>query len=129
MCFEFSEEEYRSVFTILEKGEKTKFFCQPGIRSWWFQNTNGAELRIVFGRNKQLIVSRVNLNRKRQGTMTAIYNLLREIGAAHGYNKIVIQSVLTSEMEQWCRKNHFKPDPNTSFEMEDGIRGDFIISI
>lgn len=118
-------EEENAIIRQLEAGEQTTFRCTPGIHSYWFEDNYGAELRIILGMSPTLIISRVNLNNKRKGTMTAILDILKQIGTKHGCKMIVAQSVLTSEMEKWCMKNHFSPSKYASYPTNEGIRGDF----
>ena len=124
-----TQNELNNLKAILERGEKTEFQLYPEYRTtFWFQDNQGAELRVVCGLDR-ITVSRVCLNNKRCGTMTKILHELRMICASHHWKIIVIQSVLTKEMENWCHKNGFLPDEYCSIQTEEGIRGDFLKEI
>lgn len=124
-----TQSELNSLKAILERGEKTEFQMYPEYRTtFWFKDNQNAELRIICGLDR-ITVSRICLNNKRHGTMTQILNKLNNICTRHHWKTIVIQSVLTSEMENWCHKNGFLPDKYCAIQTEEGIRGDFLKEI
>lgn len=124
-----TQNELDSLKTILEKKEKTEFQLYPEYRTtFWFKDNQNAELRIVCGLDR-ITVSRICLNNKRRGTMTEILKELTNICIRHHWKTIVIQSVLTSEMENWCHKNGFVPDKYCAVQTKEGIRGDFLKEI
>lgn len=96
--------------------------------TWWFHSEDmQSELRIAIFADK-LIVSRVAFINRRHGTMTRIFEVLKNICQTHHLSQIVIQSVLTDAMAAWCLTHDFRPDPYTSFETPNGIRGDYVLS-
>ena len=59
----------------------------------------------------RLIVSNIEFIHKRQGYMTELFAILKEIRRSYHTGPIVIESVLSDEMEAWCKKNGFVIDP------------------
>lgn len=68
-----------------------------------------SELMLRFaGVNNELVVARVCFINRRCGNMTELYKILKYIQKKYKTGKIVIESVMTEEMKQWCEKNGFK---------------------
>lgn len=122
--------EIKKIQQILENGEHVAFHvtCSYHHTFWFTNDENEAECRISCSRDR-LTVSRINLLNRRQGTMTQLYKIFKSICRSHNWHMIVIQSVLTSCMSAWCYKNEFKPDEMASYETDEGIRGDYYISL
>lgn len=59
-----------------------------------------------------LVVQRVNLENKRCGTFTKIVNLLVEYCRKNDIKEILIENVISNEMEHFCIKNNFKEQNN-----------------
>jgi len=53
------------------------------------------------------IISVVQLVNQRQGTMTKIFEIVKTFCLRNGINTIIVQSVVTEEMTQWCQKHGF----------------------
>lgn len=62
----------------------------------------------------ELVVARIEFIHKRQGKMTELYRILKMIQKEYKTGKIIIESVETDEMENWCIKNGFVEDQNRS---------------
>lgn len=119
--------EQESIRDILEKQEGRRFECDREMSGFWFHDEEWeAEFRILFLLQIRLTISRVNFVNKRKGTMTKLFEWLWDIAKEKGISSIVVQSVETKEMAQWCRKNHFRPVPSSSFESAGTILGDYI---
>lgn len=93
---------------IIEENNECKLNYSDSFNSFWLNDYNGNELRILFLENIQLTVSRVSFQNKRKGTMTKILKELIVFCQKNNINKIIIQSVLTLEMANFCLKNNFK---------------------
>lgn len=118
--------EFKKVIKIIEEADNTKLFTDLSS----FKNTLNiqsedceTELYIKKSLNS-LIVSRVTFKNKRQGTMTKVLDELINITKGYGYNKIIVESVLTKKMSEFCLKNNFKQKPNCFGEF-DGYMGDY----
>lgn len=72
------------------------------------------------GYENQLVVAKVQFINRRQGNMSELYEILREIQTTHKTGKIVMESVLTKEMVSWCIKNGFEKR-NGSFYQPDSV--------
>ena len=62
----------------------------------------------------RLIVSNIEFIHKRQGNMTQLFSILKQIRRSYTTGPIVIESVLSAEMEAWCKKNGFRLLPGMS---------------
>lgn len=82
------------------------------------------EFRIAF-LGDTIIVSRVNFKVKRKGIMTYCYKLLKKFAKANNFKRVIIQSVLTSEMSAWCIKNKFKPN-EYCMKIDGVLVGDYV---
>ena len=83
------------------------------------------ELRVSFLCNFALVISRVRFSIKRHGTMSLLLDALKEICEDYGVHRIVMQSVLTREMEVFCHKAGFRADPNATMEVDGILTGDY----
>lgn len=77
----------------------------------------------------ELVVSRVGFTHKRRGTMTSVLEELKKICTEVGVPRIVIQSVLTPEMQAFCQAHHIEPDKNTTMQVDDVLVGDYYLML
>lgn len=129
--YTLTAKEEEDIRKFLQKQEGREIICQHEMSGFWYHDEIWeSEFRILFLMNFRLTVSRVNFIKKRQGTMTKVMEFLRKLCKEKGIADIVIQCVETPEMAQWCRKNHFNPIPNSSFQAKNGvILGDYIKNV
>lgn len=125
-----TEEEIAEIKELLETKDHCKVIPQKSFNTIWFHGDNGeTELRLNFLGNLKLIVSRVCFHNRRQGTMTAVVQLLDKYCKKYGIVKLCIQSVETKEMSDFCKKWDIKPDPYASFQINGFMAGDHIKDI
>lgn len=130
IAVDFTDEEIRILKNLLESKDKEVYSVNKNFHTVWFQSeSSDAELRIAFLSNVQLTISRVCVSHKHQGIMTAMLKELIQICKEKDIHKIVMQSVLTPECAAFCKKNGFVPNPSTTFEMNNIVMGDYILSI
>lgn len=70
------------------------------------QQKNELMLRYL-GSDEELVIARVCFINKRKGNMTELFSILQRIQEKYNTGDIVIESVMTQEMEEWCHKNGF----------------------
>ena len=122
--------EFENLIKIIEKADNTKLFSNLSS----FKNTlnlqsEDGETELYLKKSlNSLIISRVKLKNRRQGTMTAILKELVEVTKSYKYNTLLVESVLTKEMSEFCLKNGFKQKQNYFGEF-DGYLGDYELII
>lgn len=124
----FSLQEEENLRSVLETCEGRPILCQRGIREVWYRDDAWEmELRLLFLHDIRLTVSRVCFVNRRQGTMTKVLAFLKEFCERNHIKELVIQSVETLEMANWCLKMGFEPDPHASFALPDNefVLGDY----
>lgn len=125
-----SNEQIERLQAIIESKQNCKCQADVSFSTVWITSDDGAsELRVSFLGDLELIVSRVGFNHKRRGTMTAVLEELKKICAEAGVSKIVIQSVLTPEMQAFCHAQHIEPDKNTTMQAGEVLVGDYFLMI
>lgn len=125
-----SNEQIEQLQTIIESKQDCKCQADVSFGTVWITSDDGLnELRVSFLGGFELIVSRVGFNHKRRGTMTAVLDELKKICAEAGVPKIVIQSVLTPEMQAFCRAHYIKPDKNTTMQAGEVLVGDYFLML
>lgn len=87
------------------------------VRGTHKHNKNELMLRFA-GEDNELIIGRVQFIEQRVGKMTKLYEILKKIQKKYKIGKIVIESVITEEMEQWCLKNGFVKKENSTDYIE-----------
>lgn len=126
----FSDEEIQSLIGLLEEKEKVPILFQREMSGIWLYDENREmELRILLLADIRLTISRVCFIHRHQGTMTKVFHWLVEFCKVHHVKEICVQSVETKEMANWCIKNNFVPDPNSTFPMDNFICGDYKMQI
>lgn len=68
---------------------------------------NQLMLRYNNGEKNNLVVARIEFIHQRKGEMTELYRILKRIQHKYHTGDIIIESVQTPEMEEWCIKNKF----------------------
>lgn len=110
----------------MEACEGVKVSCRREMSGIWFvSDESDMELRLLLLMHFRLTVSRVCFIHRRQGTMTKVMAFLEAFCKKHCIPEIVIQSVETKEMSNWCQKNNFQPNPSASMQINDFITGDY----
>ncbi len=125
---ELTEEQTQQLVNIID--EKQDCICEVSnsMHTVWITSDDGEnELRVAFLGRFALVISRVCFENKRRGTMTTLLSVLKEICESYGVHRIIMQSVLTKEMEAFCRKSGFTPDPNSTMEVDRLLTGDYFL--
>lgn len=121
-----SAEELENLRKLLERQEGVPISVHEGIREIWYQSEDGqSELRLLFLFDYQVTVSRVGFIHRRQGTMTKVLSVLEDFCKKNKVKQLLIQSVETPEMANWCMKMDFTPDPNATFLVDGFLAGDY----
>ena len=68
----------------------------------------GNELMLRFRHNGSLVVARIKFINQRKGYMTELFKIIKKVRRRYGLKSIVIESVHSDSMENWCKKNNFK---------------------
>lgn len=92
---------------------------------WIHSKGYETEFRILLLSGYSLTVSRVQFQKRHQGTMTKCLGILEDMAKNFDVPKIVIQSVLTQEMANWCVKNGFVPNTFATFMVDGILIGDY----
>ena len=124
----FNDTDIKELSAIIK--EKGHVDVEPHIEMsgiWLRSADNMTELRLLTLVDIQVIVSRVCFTHRRVGCMTAIFEWLKEFSHRNGIHRILIQSVETKEMANWCLKNGFHPDANASMQIDDFIVGNYLL--
>lgn len=123
---ELTKEQIQQLVDIIENKQNCHCSVSTSMRTVWTTSNDGKnELRVAFLGHFALVLSRVEFAHKRCGTMTAILSALKKICEEYGVHRIIIQSVLTHEMESFCRKSGCKPDPNTTMKVDGVLTGNY----
>lgn len=127
---EFSAHEVELLQHLLMRLTGEKFDCQYELAGIWLHSeSSDAELRLLILSDKQLIVSRVLFREKRHGTMTGVYRYLARFCKNNGLPTLVIQSVVSEAMANWCIKNGFNPSMTSYVQLPGFIGGDYLKDI
>lgn len=123
---ELTKEQIQQLVDTIESKQDCHCSVSNSMRTIWITSSDVEnELRVAFLGNFALVLSRVEFAHKRCGTMTAILFALKKICEENGVHRIIIQSVLTPEMESFCCKSGCKPDPNSTMEVGGVLTGDY----
>jgi hypothetical protein len=125
---ELTEEQTQQLVNIIEEKQSCACEVANSMHTVWITSDDGEnELRVAFLGRFALVISRVGFENKRRGTMTALLSVLKEICESYGVHRIIMQSVLTKEMEAFCRKSGFTPDKNSTMEVDGVLIGDYFL--
>ena len=125
---EITIEKIKKIIEI-KNGEKVN--ANKTFQTWWITGADAEselEFRISRIGDAALIISRVNFTKKRVGTMTNIFLILKQFCEKERIAQIKVQSVETKEMMDWCIKNGFSA-ANFNIQIEDVLSGDYIYKI
>ena len=129
----FTDEDIEILQDMIEKAEKTKMTCRRELSGIWLESKNYdipvTELRLLILSNIQVTVSRVCFKNTRHGTMRSIFEFLKDFCIRNNINQIIIQSVLTKEMANWCIKHGFNPIKSSSIELHGIVIGDYAFPV
>lgn len=129
----FTDEDIEILQDMIEKADRIKLTCRRELSGIWLKSKNYkepvTELRLLILSNIQVTVSRVCFKNTRHGTMTGIFEFLKDFCIRNNINQIIIQSVLTKEMANWCIKHGFNPIKSSSIELHGIVIGDYAFPV
>jgi hypothetical protein len=118
------KKDFLPIITLLEDNENTKikFEMDNILKRYEFHgNGNGTELFLREHLPSSLVIQRVGLINKRKGTMSSILNELINLCRIFNFDSIIIQSVMTSAMKDFCIKKGFSHTSNTGVILPDEL--------
>ena len=115
---------------LIEDAEGVTIFTERERSGIWLHDQEWtSELRLTTLMRVALLVSRVQFQHKRQGTMTKVLKILMDFCDRMQIESIRIQAVCTPEMIQWALKNGFIPIEVTCY-IENGLKyGDYVLQV
>lgn len=107
MKSDFEKALRESLFSEIKNRNGCNLQCVESLGSTWIKDDElTTEFRYTALANR-LIVSRIAFKNRHHGCMTACFKILKRFAANLNYDTIIIQSVETCEMMQWCLKMGF----------------------
>jgi len=128
---EIPDEILNELKKVIEENNMCHIQIQKSFSGYWLADDNGIEdneLRIFTLGKFRLTISRVNFKYKRKGTMTKVLKILCDFCRKENIDEIVVQSVLTYEMMQFCLKNNFIPSKENIL-VDNVLTGDYILKM
>lgn len=128
----FDREDILNYKELVESSEGVTLEVWPTIRGFTLVNPSPeGETELSMSRlfNSRITLSRINLVKRRCGTMTKIFQLSCDICRKYGIKSFVVQSTITPEMVAWCMKNELKPVQYSCFEADGVLYGDYIYDV
>lgn len=127
---QFTNEEVDYLIHLIEKAEGVSEVHERGIREDWFHDdTWSSELRVLHLFELRLTISRVQFIHRRNGLMTALFHFFLEHCKRNHIREIVVQSVETKAMANWCMKNGFELVYATAIQVDGFSAGDYKFTI
>ena len=124
--FKITVNEITSLIEMISAAEGTPISVEQELRGVWLHSDDWtAELRLSIYCERFIMVSRVVFNRQRSGTMTEVFEWMKQYAAVNNLNGCIIQAVSTREMVTWCLKNGFSPRLSTCYESDSCQYGDY----
>lgn len=127
----FEENEFKGLIELLEKNEgcKIDFYINKIINSVSLSGIGyDTDLYIKNKMDESLMISRIILSRKREGTGEKVLNWLTDYANKKGFKSIEFQSVLTEPMANFCNKHGFTRVIYTDIEISPWY-GDYVKKI
>lgn len=122
---EIDESVIERIKKVIEMKNNEKVNITKTFNTFWLRSEESElEFRVSRLANVKIIISRVEFTKKRNGTMTNIFLILKQYCEKENIKLITVQSVSSKEMMNWCLKNSFKPD-YFNFEHDGVVYGDY----
>lgn len=122
----FSEEDIVALKSIIEIADEVSIQVKREMSGIWFHSDDWeSQLRLLILGNFRVTISRASFRNRRRGTMTSVLRYLKEFCQKHDMKEIVVQSVESREMVNWCQKNGFVPNPYASMLIKGILLGDY----
>lgn len=109
--------EITSLVEMISAAEGTFISAEQELHGVWLHSADWTtELRLSIYCERFIMVSRVVFNKQRAGTMTKVFEWMKQYAITNGLEGCVIQSVYTPAMAAWCLKNGLSPKLSTCYE-------------
>ena len=118
--------EITSLVEMISAAEGTPISAEQELHGVWLHSADwAAELRLSLYGERFIMVSRVIFTKQRPGTMTKVFEWMKQYATVNKLNGCIIQAVSTREMVTWCLKNGFSPRLSTCYESDSCQYGDY----
>lgn len=117
-------DNFDEIKNILQEIDDSEVTISKRFNNIYFYNDK-SEVYIKFN-TKQVIISRIVLGDKRKGYCTKILNILIDYCKKYSIKQIMIESVLTDEMFNFCNKHNFIKEEN---KYSTGIHGNYLLEV
>lgn len=117
-------EDFNQIKVILNRIDGSNVIVNKGFNNIYLYNDE-SNVYIKFNK-KQVILSNITLGKQRQGYGTEILNVLIEYCKKYFINELIIESVLTEEMFNFCNKHGFIKIYN---EFDTGFFGNYLLKV
>jgi hypothetical protein len=106
--------DFNNIKNILETNDDTTVDMVRSfkLRVKIMNEDDSTELFIASYYPKNLVIQRVSVNNRRKGVFTKVLNELKKIAKENGFERIIVESVITNEMAKCCIKNGLKAYSN-----------------
>ena len=122
----FSQDDIANVQQIIEKHEGEPWTVHQCVRDLRFHNKDAtAEFWLSFLFDERVTVHSVTFMNKWTETFTEVMTYCEQFAKSNRVGKIVIQSIGTPGMAQWCKENGYQPNKDASVEFEGVVYGDY----
>lgn len=128
---QISKEDFFIIKDLIDNFEKdTLYFKQTlGFNSIYLESLHTETELYAKSILDKLIISRIVLSKRREGLGSSILSELINIANSKGFKQIIIESVCTKEMMNFCLKHNFKVDKNTSILLDELEFGNYILEL
>lgn len=124
-------EDFKKVISIIEELDDVKLISNiASFKNNIFISSENGETELYIKKSlNSIIISRVKFNKKRAGIMTKVLEELINITKLYEYDTIIVESVLTTEMANFCNKNGFEKVNDCFCISPDDYMGNYKLSL
>jgi len=115
---QFNLDEMKSIKEIMDKdnNDPTNAYLDYMDTTYVLRGEN-SELYMRSSYQDSLIIARIEVCHKHIGVATKLFEELFKYTQFKGFKKIMVESVMTPEMHEFCIKNNFKEIKSTRYDI------------
>lgn len=128
----FNPSDFEEIKEIMQKLDNTKvsIVFNSLFNTIWLQGDSGLESEIYLKIYvDKLVIARMGFNNRHKGIGTEMLRLLKDYAKKNNLKSVMVESTLTKEMNNFCRKYGFKPVEHQCHEYNGDIFGNYELTL
>ncbi|GAB6431132.1 hypothetical protein bcgnr5372_45770 [Bacillus luti] len=124
--------DFKNIVALIEKNDNTKLQIIKNelYNTISMEGEDGStKLYLKSLQDGSLVVARISLEVQRTGTGSILFKILKEYAIGKGFEKLIVEAVLTDTMRNFCIKQGFEPNEHFGTYIQGKFYGNYELDL